>query len=129
MTQPMGKWVRLRIGLVALGMLAFSLWICGRFFYLQIVLGPQLREEATREYQKSCPILPVRGMILDRHGNELAVSTRVSSLVAHPNQIKNAGRLSRELAPILGFRTRELKEILTRARPFVWVKRHLTPER
>jgi cell division protein FtsI (penicillin-binding protein 3) len=125
----MGKWVRLRICLVALGMLAFSLWICGRFFYLQVILGPQLREEATREYQKFCPILPVRGMILDRHGNELAVSTRVSSLVAHPNQIRHAARLSRELAPILGFKTKALKEILTRARPFVWVKRHLTPER
>jgi cell division protein FtsI (penicillin-binding protein 3) len=125
----MGKWVRLRICLVALGMVAFGLWICGRFFYLQIIQGSELRAEATREYQKFCPILPVRGMILDRHGNELAVSTRVSSLVAHPNQIKTAGRLSRELAPILGFRTRELKEILTRARPFVWVKRHLTPER
>jgi cell division protein FtsI (penicillin-binding protein 3) len=125
----MGKWVRLRICLVALGMLAFGLWICGRFFYLQVIQGPTLREEATREYQKFCPILPVRGMILDRHGNELAVSTRVSSLVAHPNQIKDAGRLSRELAPILGFKTKALKEILTRARPFVWVKRHLTPER
>ncbi len=125
----MGKWVRLRIGLVAIGMAAFGLWLCGRFFYLQIIRGPELRQEATREYQKFCPILPVRGMILDRHGTELAVSTRVSSLVAHPNRIKHAGRLSRELAPILGFKVRTLNEILTRARPFVWVKRHLTPER
>jgi cell division protein FtsI (penicillin-binding protein 3) len=124
-----GKWVRLRIGLVALGLIAFGAWVCGRFFYLQIVRGPELRQEATREYQKYCPVLPVRGMILDRNGAELAVSTRVSSLVAHPNQIKHARRLSRELAPILGYKVRQLQEILTRARPFVFVKRHLTPER
>jgi cell division protein FtsI (penicillin-binding protein 3) len=124
-----GKWVRLRIGLVALGLIAFGLYIGGRFFYLQVVRGPELREEATREYQKFCPILPVRGMILDRSGTELAVSTRVSSVVAHPSQIKHAARLSRELAPILGYNQRDLKESLTRARPFVFVKRHLTPER
>ena len=129
MNPASGKWVRLRIGLVALALLAFGLYISGRFFYLQVIRGPELREEATREYQKFCPVLPVRGMILDRNGTELAVSTRVSSVVAHPSQIKHAARLSRELAPILGYNPRDLQEILTRARPFVFVKRHLTPER
>jgi cell division protein FtsI (penicillin-binding protein 3) len=124
-----GKWVRLRIGLVALALIVFSLWVCGRFFYLQVIRGPELREEASREYQKFCPVLPVRGMILDRNGAELAVSTRVASVVAHPNQIKQAHRLSRQLAPLLGYSVKELQEILTRARPFVFVKRHLTPER
>ena len=129
MNSASGKWVRLRIGLVALGLVAFGLYISGRFFYLQVIRGPELREEATREYQKFCPILPVRGMILDRNGTELAVSTRVSSVVAHPSQIKNAASLSRQIAPILGFNARDLQEIITRARPFVFVKRHLTPER
>jgi cell division protein FtsI (penicillin-binding protein 3) len=124
-----GKWVRLRIGLVALALVAFGLWISGRFFQLQIIRGPELREEASREYQKFCPVLPVRGMIQDRNGTELAVSTRVASVVAHPNQIKHASRLSRQLAPILGYNPRDLQELLTRARPFVFVKRHLTPER
>jgi cell division protein FtsI (penicillin-binding protein 3) len=123
------KWVRLRIGLVALALLVFGLWIGGRFFQLQILRGPELREEASREYQKFCPVLPVRGMILDRNGTELAVSTRVSSVVAHPSQIKQANRLSRQLAPILGYNVRDLQEVLTRAKPFVFVKRHLTPER
>ncbi|MGA9756464.1 MAG: penicillin-binding protein [Desulfobaccales bacterium] len=129
MNPAVGKWVRLRIGLVALALFAFGLWVCGRFFYLQAIRGPELREEATREVQKFCPILPVRGMILDRNGTELAVSTRVASVVAHPSQIKQATRLTRELAPILGFNPRDLKEFLTRPRPFIFVKRHLTPER
>ena len=123
------KWVRMRILLVGLGLACLGLWLFGRFFYLQAIRGAELREEAIGEYQKLYPVLPVRGMILDRRSTELAVSTRVASLVAHPGQIKNAQRLSRELAPILGYKTRELTEILTRARPFVWVKRHLTPER
>jgi len=129
MTQGLDKWTRFRIVLVGLGLVCLGCWLCGRFFYLQAIKGPELREKATREVQKLCPVLPVRGQILDRRGNQLAISTRVYSVVAHPTQIKEAGRLSRELAPILGFNVRELQEILTRARPFVWVKRHLTPEK
>ncbi len=98
MSPTIGKWVRFRIALVVIGLSLLGMVICGRFFYLQVVKGPQLRELATREYQKFCPILPVRGMIVDRKGLELAISTRVSSVVAHPLQIKHADRLSRELA-------------------------------
>lgn len=129
MSHTIGKWVRFRIALVVIGLILLGTVICGRFFYLQVIKGPQLREMATREYQKFCPVLPVRGMIVDRKGLELAISTRVSSVVAHPLQIKHADRFSRELAPILGYKPRELKEILTRPTSFVWVKRHLTPER
>src|SRR5208337_2590823 len=124
-----GKWVRFRIALLSLGLALLGLVIIGRFFFLQVVRGPQLREEATREYQKYSPVLPVRGMILDRRGLELAISTRVSSVVAHPTQVTQAERLSRELAPILGYQPKELKEMLTRACSFTWVKRQLTPER
>ena len=53
MNPAIGKWARVRVGLVGLGLALLGLIICGRFFYLQVVLGPQLREEATREYQKS----------------------------------------------------------------------------
>ena len=129
MTPGLDKWTRLRIVLVGLGIACLGLWIVARFFYIQAILGPDLREKAIRESQKLCPVLPVRGQILDRRGNELAISTRVYSLVAHPNQIKNAGYFSRELAPILGFDVREMQKILTRARPFVWVQRHLSPEK
>ncbi len=129
MNPTIGKWVRFRIALLGLGLALLGLVIIGRFFYLQMVRGPQLREEATREYQKCSPVLPVRGMILDRQGLELAISTQVSSVVAHPTQVAQAERLSRELAPILGYQPKELKEILTRACSFTWVKRQLTPER
>jgi len=129
MTPGIDKWTRLRIVLVGLGLVCLGLWLVGRFFYLQAIWGPELREEAIRESQKLCPVLPVRGQILDRRGNELAISTRVSSLVAHPNQINNASHLSQELAPILGFDVLEINKVLTRARHFVWVKRHLTPEK
>ena len=123
------KWARLRIILVGLGLACFGLVLFGRFIHLQIIQGAELREELDREVKKRCPVLPVRGLILDRRGVELAISTQSSCLVAHPHQIKNADLISQELAKVLGLSSLELKKILTRARPFVFVKRHLTPEK
>jgi cell division protein FtsI (penicillin-binding protein 3) len=129
MSVGLTKWARLRIILVGLGLACFGLILAGRFFQLQVIQGAQLREELDREVKKHCPVLPVRGTIMDRHGKELAVSTQVSSLVAHPNQIKKADLMSRELSGVLGMSYQEIKRILTRARPFVFVKRCLTPEK
>jgi cell division protein FtsI (penicillin-binding protein 3) len=129
MSVGLTKWARLRIILVGLGLACFGLVITGRFFQLQIIQGSQLREVLDREVKKNCPVLPVRGTILDRHGKELAVSTQVSSLVAHPNQIKNADQISRELSKVLGISYYDIKKIVTRAKPFVFVKRCLTPEK
>ena len=127
MSVGLTKWARLRIILVGLGLACFGLVLLGRFIHLQIICGSELREELDREVRKHCPVLPVRGLILDRRGVELAISTEAYSLVAHPQQIKNADLISRELAPLLGLSFLELNETLTRARPFVFVKRHLTP--
>ncbi|MDI6853951.1 MAG: penicillin-binding transpeptidase domain-containing protein [Deltaproteobacteria bacterium] len=129
MSYIINKWVRLRIILVGLGLGLLLLMVGGRFFQLQVILGPELREQANREVQKLCPVLPVRGHILDRRGTELAISTRVYSVVAHPRKITDPARLSQELAPILGINPGELKSLLGSGETFVWVKRHLTPEK
>ena len=129
MSVALTKWARLRVILVGLSLACFGLVLAGRFFHLQIIQGSQLREELDREVKKQCPILPVRGLIMDRNGVELAISTQVSSLVAHPNQIKKPDQMSRELAGVLGMPYQEIKRILTRAKPFVFVKRCLTPEK
>lgn len=127
MSIGLSKWARLRIILVGLGMACLGLVLLGRFIHLQVICGAELREELDREVKKHCPVLPVRGLILDRRGVELAISTESYSLVAHPQQIKNADLISRELAQFLGIPSLKLKKTLTRARPFVFIKRHLTP--
>jgi len=129
MSMTLTKGTRIRIILVGVCLIIMGLAVWGRFFQLQILRGAELKEKADQEINKLCPVLQVRGLILDSKQVELAVSTRVSSVVAHPQQIKNAQALSRKLFPVLGMKPSELTEILTRARPFVWVKRHLTPER
>ncbi len=129
MSYTLNKWVRLRLLLVGAFLGLLGLVLVGRFFHLQIILSAELREEADAYIQKLCPVLPVRGLIVDRRGIELAVSTRVYSLVAHPRQIKNPGKLAKELAPVLKMAPKDLAALLTSDKPFVWIKRHLTPER
>lgn len=129
MSYTINKGVRLRIILVGLSLGLLLVLVGGRFFQLQVIRGFELREEADREVQKLYPVLPVRGHILDRRGTELAISTRVQSVVAHPKKIKDPTRLSRELAPVLGIAPKELKVLLGSEDSFVWVKRHLTPEK
>jgi len=129
MSYVINKWVRLRIILVGLGLSLLLVTVAGRFFQLQVLKGTELREEADREVQKLCPVLPVRGHILDRRGTELAISTRVYSVAAHPKKIKHPAPLAQELAPVLGIPAKDLKALLGSKEPFVWIKRHLTPEK
>jgi cell division protein FtsI (penicillin-binding protein 3) len=129
MSVGLSKWARLRIILVGLGLACFGLVLAGRFFHLQIINGATLRAKLDQEVKRDIPILPVRGLIQDRRGVELAISTQVYSLVAHPHQIKNSDLMSRELGQVLGLPAHEIQKILTRARPFVFLKRYLTPEK
>ncbi|MFZ2089159.1 MAG: penicillin-binding transpeptidase domain-containing protein, partial [Desulfobaccales bacterium] len=129
MSVGLTKWARVRVIMVGLGLACACLVLAGRFFHLQIIMGSQLRDLLDREVKKQCPILPVRGLIVDRNGVELAISTQVSSLVAHPNQIKDPDLISRELSKVLGMSYSDIKKTITRTKPFVFIKRCLTPEK
>ncbi|MBW1916684.1 MAG: transpeptidase family protein [Deltaproteobacteria bacterium] len=128
MSSRPGKWLRLRIILVGgfLGLLLLT--VTGRFIQLQLFESQRLRELAQREYQKLCPVLSIRGSILDRRGSELAISTFVQSLGAHPGRLPEKGYLSTQLASRLNLPRSQIQKILNKDRPFVWIKRHLTPQ-
>ncbi|MGQ9921526.1 MAG: penicillin-binding protein [Desulfobacca sp.] len=122
------KWIRVRIIVVAACLGISFLAVVVRLIDLKFIQGPMLKEKALREYQKDFPILPVRGSIMDRHRTELAISTLVQSLAAHPRRLPNKKEISRQLAPLIGMTPAAVLEILERDRPFVWIKRHLTPQ-
>lgn len=124
----LGKWVRVRIIIVGLGLGLFFVAVFLRLLDLKFIQGPELERKALLAYQKLCPVLPVRGLILDRNGSELAVSTFVKSLGAHPRRLEDKEALSRRLAPLIGMPAAKIKEKLDSDKPFVWIKRHLTPK-
>jgi cell division protein FtsI (penicillin-binding protein 3) len=124
----LNKWVRVRIILVGLGLGILFLTVLVRIIDLKFIKGPALEEMASREHQKNCPVLPIRGTIMDRNNTELAISTFVKSLGAHPRRLSDKKKLSRQLAPLIGMQPSEVQAIIEKEKGFVWIKRYLTPE-
>ena len=70
-----------------------------------------------------------RGMIMDRNGEPLAVSTPVSSIWVNPRQIDDIPQTARMLARQTGLNIKIIKQRLTanRDKQFVYIKRHMPP--
>lgn len=71
-----------------------------------------------------------RGMITDRHGEPLAISTPVESVWANPKELAVARDRWKALARVLELEPRVLEQLLARRqeREFVYLRRHITPE-
>lgn len=96
---------------------------------LQWEQGEFLKERGEARAVRTVPVAPSRGRILDRHGEILAVSTPVDSLVAEPRVLcanpQNWSRLDDALETEPG-RIEKLCE--TRGqREFAYLERHLSP--
>lgn len=75
-------------------------------------------------------ITAYRGVITDRNGEPLAVSTPVASLWANPKVLLQAPQRWAELAQALGWNKAELESRLARfsSREFMYLQRHLPPQ-
>lgn len=71
-----------------------------------------------------------RGMITDRNGEPLAISTPVESVWAQPQHLAQAPERWDELAQVLGLNADNLvRQIAQRQqREFMWLRRHMNPE-
>ncbi|WP_127477881.1 peptidoglycan D,D-transpeptidase FtsI family protein [Sulfurivermis fontis] len=71
-----------------------------------------------------------RGMITDRHGEPLAISTPVESVWANPKELAAARDQWKVLARVLELPPRALEQLLAKRqeREFVYLRRHITPE-
>lgn len=75
------------------------------------------------------PVPAYRGLITDRHGEPLAVSTAVVTLWANPQELLESGKSLEPLARRLGVPLAKLRESLERnaKREFMFLARRLTP--
>jgi len=121
------KWIRFRIIVVALFFVCGFGTIVARAYQFQVIRRDQLRAMAQSGYTAIVKLPPDRGTIYDRSGHELAISTDVSSVYAHPRQIKNKLKISRTVARVLGISSTKLYKKLRSNRSFVWVKRKIDP--
>jgi cell division protein FtsI (penicillin-binding protein 3) len=112
-----------RIGLLFAGFLLCFLVIAGRAFWLQGVQGAKLASEAAHQQTDVVTVPGLRGSILDRFGNPLAVSEDAKTIYATPYQVKRPRQAAEQLASILDLEEDEVLESLTEDSGFAYVAR------
>ena len=117
-------WLVLSIMLVAMTLLA------ARAVYLQVWHSGYLQEQGNARYLRIVEDASHRGMILDRNGEPLAISTPVDCVWANPAELNLAQEQWPALIKLLDLSRQELISQISKnsGREFMYLKRQVTPE-
>lgn len=117
----------LLLGVVALGVVGLVV----RAGWLQLVNNEFLQQEGDARYVRSEPLQAHRGVISDRNGEPLAISTPVDTLGAVPKKLLALSdeRLA-ELADMIDMDAHSLRAYLQKhaERKFLYLRRHMIPQ-
>ena len=102
--------VNMKIKIVLVIFLFIFIVIMARVMYIELFEYKKLSSLANDLWSRDLPIEGDRGLILDRNGVVLADNITTVSLVLIPNQIKNADKVSNDLAKILGVSYEEMEK-------------------
>src|SRR5256712_3625354 len=101
----------------------------GRLFHLQVIRADELAQLAGRQHQKILTVEGGRGAISDRNGKILAITMEVPSVFGAPKYVSDPRATAVRLSRVLKADARQLEAKLKSERDFVWLQRHLAPER
>ncbi len=118
-----------RAFLLALFVIGLS-GLFARSVYLQLFENEFLEEEGKARHLRVVEIPAHRGMILDRNGELLAVSTPIHSVWANPLEALQSHKAIRNVALVLDMNANRLIKKLQskKNRQFFYVKRHIDPQ-
>ncbi|HEY0711668.1 MAG TPA: penicillin-binding protein 2, partial [Polyangia bacterium] len=124
------RWIRLRIFICAAVLAVAGIKVARRAFHLQIVQSEELRARSDDQSLREIELLPQRGRILDRRGNELAGSALFDSVSCNPRVLLKVPDGPERLAAALGMDKKQLRRSLeaVKTRPFAWVRRTVSPD-
>ncbi|MEM6998687.1 MAG: penicillin-binding transpeptidase domain-containing protein [Pseudomonadota bacterium] len=116
--------------------LVLSVFLCGmvvlssRAVYLQLLNNDFLKEHGDARSIRVVDIPSHRGVIVDRNGEQLAMSTPVDSIWATPRKVFEDVEKFPKLAKAMGMTVKELHQTLRARinRDFIYLKRHATPD-
>src|SRR5215813_596476 len=74
--------------------------IGARLYFLHVVHSADYKQRAQRQQQRSLEVSPRRGVIYDRNNNELAISVKVDSVFAVPDEIEDLHATAKTLSPL-----------------------------
>jgi len=106
---------------------AVMLW---RAVDLHVMNKDFLQSQGNARYMRTMPVAAHRGVITDRHGDPLAVSTPVDSVWINPAEFLTARASWGQLINLLSLNAEKVERmVLQRAkREFVYLKRHIRPD-
>lgn len=118
-----------RRGLVLLALMLSLVVLAARDYDLQVLRRDFLSLQGDARRQRVVEIPAHRGMITDRNGEPLAISTPVDSIWVNPSQFLENPDSVHILAKKMQLNPKTLREKLSKAdsREFVYVKRQLPP--
>lgn len=120
------RWrMRLVMALIFGGFAALAL----RAIHLQAWQTEFLNLQGEKRVNRVVPIPAHRGMILDRRGEPLAISTPVESLWVNPREAQASAEQIRALAELLGEDDAALASVFAdKGKSFVYLRRQVSPE-
>lgn len=123
-SMPAGR-ARVLLGLLILGMTGLLV----RAAYLQGMQNDFLQQEGEARFSRVVEMSADRGMIIDRNGEILAISSPVASVYADPQLIAINPTQLRELSGLLAMDEAEVERRINREQTrFVYLKRQIVPE-
>lgn len=129
----MGRTQRVRLTIVAALVACIGLGVAARLFELQVLEAEGYRIRARDQHEHRLRVAVMRGSIVDRNLHKLAVSVQRDSFYVHPERLRASGMdvdaLAVRIAAALGRPVAELRRELNAAKPFIYLGRHLDPER
>lgn len=130
---PHGTWLRLRgisrQGFVMGCFLAVALLLCWHAVDLQLSKGAFLQDKGQERYEVVQGIEAHRGMITDRNGEPLAISTPVASVWGNFTELSRHKDRWKELARLLDMSPDYLNSLISERprKSFYWIKRQVGP--
>ncbi|MFC3130231.1 peptidoglycan D,D-transpeptidase FtsI family protein [Coralloluteibacterium stylophorae] len=128
--QGAGFDARRRVAMVVGALALCSTALLVRAIDLQLIDNDFYQRQGDARFLREIPIATSRGMITDRNGEPLAVSSPVESVWANPQELVQHPDRYAELAQALGVELATLRERIEsrREREFVYLRRHMNPD-
>ena len=118
-----------RVWLVGGGLGLCAMALVGRAVDLQLVNNEFYQKQGDERFQRDMEIATTRGLISDRNGEPLAVSTPVESVWVNPQQLAAEPARIRDLARALALDEDALRSRISQKadKEFLWIKRRINP--
>ncbi|MDQ3160243.1 MAG: penicillin-binding protein 2, partial [Pseudomonadota bacterium] len=122
--------LRRRLILVAGSLALCSVALLARALDLQVVNSEFYQQQGAARFLREIPIATSRGMITDRNGEPLAVSSPVESIWGNPQELLKAPHRLPRLAQAIGMPLDELSRRLSQRadKEFMYLKRRINPD-